>query len=280
MPGCCVPQCSNSAKNGCRMFSFPRDPKRRLLWTAKIKRDKWQPTNHTCICNAHFEECCFEQKRADGWKKLKPNAVPTLFPFKVAPRKRKPPRERALPVPRLNHKEVSDPADVPHAASDVVEMLPESPEAVSQETSTDNMEVNSPGVEALNVRIANSTDETPTVSETQRDHAQLKKQLADIERKYATLQEHHSITTNTIQNLRKQVHKLESKAENFERNIRFLNADQVCALSKNSTQGHTWSVETVKGELRRVPPDDVTLPPSSPTLRVPEGVRRPTFARI
>lgn len=153
-------------------------------------------------------------------------------------------------MPRLNHKEVSDLADVTHAASDVVEMLTESSEAVSQETSTDNMEVNSPGVEALNVRIANSTDETPTVSETQRDYAELKKQLADIERKYATLREHHSITTNTIQNLRKQVHKLESKAENFERNIRFLNADQVCALSKNSTQGHTWSVETVKQGLQ------------------------------
>ncbi|KAL3218926.1 hypothetical protein MRX96_031286 [Rhipicephalus microplus] len=31
---------------------------------------------------AHFEENNYEQHRADGWKKLKPNAVPTLFTFK------------------------------------------------------------------------------------------------------------------------------------------------------------------------------------------------------
>lgn len=31
---------------------------------------------------AHFEENSFEQNRADGWKKLKPNAVPTVFSFR------------------------------------------------------------------------------------------------------------------------------------------------------------------------------------------------------
>lgn len=32
MPGCCVPQCTNHSRNGYRMFRFPKDPKRRLLW--------------------------------------------------------------------------------------------------------------------------------------------------------------------------------------------------------------------------------------------------------
>lgn len=27
----------------------------------------------------HFEPTQFEQNRVDGWKKLKPNAVPTIF---------------------------------------------------------------------------------------------------------------------------------------------------------------------------------------------------------
>ncbi|KAH8018759.1 hypothetical protein HPB51_011510 [Rhipicephalus microplus] len=85
--------------------------------------------------------CSEEAKATEG----KSTACAQVKPQRVAPRKRKPPRKRALPVPRLNHKEVSDPADVPHAASDVVEMLSESSEAVSQETSTDNMEGNSPG---------------------------------------------------------------------------------------------------------------------------------------
>ncbi|KAL3210550.1 hypothetical protein MRX96_037024 [Rhipicephalus microplus] len=34
------------------------------------------------LFKAHFEENNYEQHRADGWKKLKPNAVPTLFTFK------------------------------------------------------------------------------------------------------------------------------------------------------------------------------------------------------
>ncbi|XP_075730573.1 uncharacterized protein LOC142772261 [Rhipicephalus microplus] len=82
MPGCCVPQCSNHSRNGWKLYRFPRDPKRRLLWTVKIKRDKWQPTDTSHVCSAHFEENNYEQHRADGWKKLKPNAAPTLFTFK------------------------------------------------------------------------------------------------------------------------------------------------------------------------------------------------------
>ncbi|XP_077523813.1 THAP domain-containing protein 11-like [Amblyomma americanum] len=82
MPGCCVPLCTNHSRNGWKMYHFPTEPKRRLLWIAKVKRDKWQPTKGSCVCNAHFEENNFEQNRADGWKKLKPNAVPTVFPFR------------------------------------------------------------------------------------------------------------------------------------------------------------------------------------------------------
>ncbi|XP_077485470.1 uncharacterized protein LOC144095680 [Amblyomma americanum] len=235
MPGCCVPQCNNRAKNGWRMFSFPRDQRRRLLWTVKVKRDKWQPTNYSCICSGtHFEESCFEQNRADGWKKLKPNAVPMVLPFRVAPRKRKPPRDRTQPVPTSVNEEVKNPS---------THMVP-------QDTSSVNLQVNRSDVESLNVGSPSSTDETPTASETQTDSAELKKQLVDMERKYATLQEHHTIAKNTIQNLEKQVQKHESKADNFAKNTRFLNADQISALSKNSTQGHTWSAETVKQGLQ------------------------------
>lgn len=33
----------------------------------------------------HFEDSQFEQSRADGWKKLKPNAIPCLFKNPVVP---------------------------------------------------------------------------------------------------------------------------------------------------------------------------------------------------
>ncbi|KAL3238543.1 hypothetical protein MRX96_048086 [Rhipicephalus microplus] len=101
-----------------------------------------------CCTNAFPIQSCPEEAKATEGKST---AYAQVKPQRVAPKKRKPPRERALPVPRLNHKEVSDPVDVPHTASDVVEMLPGSSEKVSQETSTDNREVNSQGVEALNL---------------------------------------------------------------------------------------------------------------------------------
>ncbi|XP_077529173.1 uncharacterized protein LOC144141491 [Haemaphysalis longicornis] len=115
MPECCVPQFSNSAKNVWRVFSFAIDQKRRLLWPVKIKRDKWQPTNHSCICSAHLKGSCLEQNRAEGWKKLKPNAMPTPFPIRVAPKQRKPPRDRTQPEPTSNNEEVDNPAEEPHA---------------------------------------------------------------------------------------------------------------------------------------------------------------------
>ncbi|KAH7931530.1 hypothetical protein HPB51_029820 [Rhipicephalus microplus] len=67
----------------------PAFPTPQLHWTAKDTR-------------AHFEENNYEQHRADGWKKLKPNAVPTLFTFKPLPKERKPPKERTVPAPSSN----------------------------------------------------------------------------------------------------------------------------------------------------------------------------------
>ncbi|XP_077553405.1 uncharacterized protein LOC144168259 [Haemaphysalis longicornis] len=109
MPGCCVPQCTNHSRNGWKLYRFPKDPKRRLLWTVKIKRYKWQATNTSYVCSAHFEENNYEQHRADGWKKLKPNAVPTLFTFKPLPKQRKPPKERTVPSPSSKETNKSPP---------------------------------------------------------------------------------------------------------------------------------------------------------------------------
>lgn len=50
MPCCVAIGCSNSDKKGYLMKHFPRDPIRKKLWMAKIKRDKWTPSQHSCIC--------------------------------------------------------------------------------------------------------------------------------------------------------------------------------------------------------------------------------------
>jgi hypothetical protein len=79
MVGCSAPNCSNSSRQGFRLFIFPLDPDRRSRWLINCRRDKWSPTAHSRLCEVHFEESQFEPNRTDGWRKLKPNAIPTIF---------------------------------------------------------------------------------------------------------------------------------------------------------------------------------------------------------
>lgn len=141
--------------------------------------------------------------------------ISAYITLKIGPKQRKPPGDRTQPEPTSNNEEVDNPAEKLHASSDSgnpprvnsQETPSVSQESVSQETSSENLQLNSPGVEALNVEIPNSTNKTLTASETQRDCAELKKQLADLERRYTVLQEHHTHAKNAIQNLKKKVRK-------------------------------------------------------------------------
>ncbi|KAK8766416.1 hypothetical protein V5799_006803 [Amblyomma americanum] len=87
MGGCCAVGCSNHSKNGVRLFQFPRDPERRRIWCLRISRAYWVPSARAELCEAHFEPSQFEQHRADGWKRLKLTAVPSLFPHNKMPLK-------------------------------------------------------------------------------------------------------------------------------------------------------------------------------------------------
>ncbi|KAH7932843.1 hypothetical protein HPB49_003350 [Dermacentor silvarum] len=68
-------------------------PKRRLL--VRPSSDRWKRKKTSM---AHFEDSSFEQKRQDGLKKLRPDAVPTVFALRAAPKHRKPPKKRSCPV--------------------------------------------------------------------------------------------------------------------------------------------------------------------------------------
>jgi len=50
MGGCTAVNCSSTRSKGFRLFRFPRDPKRRKTWLQNCRRDKWQPTNHSELC--------------------------------------------------------------------------------------------------------------------------------------------------------------------------------------------------------------------------------------
>nr|XP_039268683.1 THAP domain-containing protein 2-like [Styela clava] len=62
-----------------RMFRFPADPVRRKKWLINMRRRHFAPRKYSALCQVHFEITQFELRRADGKKKLKLNAVPTIF---------------------------------------------------------------------------------------------------------------------------------------------------------------------------------------------------------
>lgn len=54
MPSCAAVNCSNSAKKGFLMKAFPRDPLRRKEWMIHLKRDNWQPTDYSRLCEVNI----------------------------------------------------------------------------------------------------------------------------------------------------------------------------------------------------------------------------------
>ncbi|XP_025154727.1 uncharacterized protein LOC112588581 isoform X3 [Harpegnathos saltator] len=73
MPSCSVPGCCNRTTKGKKihMACFPSDPKRKVIWINNIGKVNWEATKHSYICE--------EKTRVDGKRKLKCNAVPTIF---------------------------------------------------------------------------------------------------------------------------------------------------------------------------------------------------------
>lgn len=91
MPGCAAIGCNNRSEKGFTMKCFPRNPKLRKIWTERVSRADWEPSNNSFLCHVHFE--------ADQWTitqggriKLKKNAVPSIFTVtstRKSPRKRR-----------------------------------------------------------------------------------------------------------------------------------------------------------------------------------------------
>ncbi|XP_028328017.1 THAP domain-containing protein 1 [Gouania willdenowi] len=86
MGGCSAPNCSNSTSIGKQLFRFPKDPARKKKWVVNCRRD-FEPTPHSRLCEDHFELSQFEEiaRSPAGGKKLKPNAIPTMFNFGEPP---------------------------------------------------------------------------------------------------------------------------------------------------------------------------------------------------
>ncbi|VDI16850.1 Hypothetical predicted protein [Mytilus galloprovincialis] len=78
---CCAYLCHSKAKEtarnaGISFFRFPKDKRKRSLWTKVINRADWEPNDSVRICSLHF---------VDEWKSDAPedvNYVPTIFNYK------------------------------------------------------------------------------------------------------------------------------------------------------------------------------------------------------
>ncbi|XP_044001531.1 uncharacterized protein LOC122847746 [Aphidius gifuensis] len=75
---CCAIGCGKKQSKGTTILkAFPRDPDRRQKWATAAGVSQIKPSLR--LCELHFDASQYEQHRQDGLKKLKPNAVPTLF---------------------------------------------------------------------------------------------------------------------------------------------------------------------------------------------------------
>ena len=94
MPGrCAVPGCCKTNRDSVALHRFPKDPVLRQQWTEQVQhpRAEWKPIKSTVLCSSHFTEDCFEpsfhlaaQFGIKTLRKLKPNAIPTIFTRKRA----------------------------------------------------------------------------------------------------------------------------------------------------------------------------------------------------
>lgn len=102
---CAVWGCSNTTKNGVSLFQFPKGAKLRNTWTAQVKKTRamWKgPTANSAVCSEHFSPECFDITSATAKKlgfkmkaRLKPDAIPTIFPRPSAPLPKEPRTSRA-----------------------------------------------------------------------------------------------------------------------------------------------------------------------------------------
>ncbi|XP_058788663.1 uncharacterized protein LOC131662771 [Phymastichus coffea] len=104
MPTCYAKGCKNSSAKGVKMSCFPKNSIRRELWTDICKKfgakTYMLPNDHSVLCEYHFTADMWEKPKVDGKKKLKPDAVPTIFGHSVFQVKKK---KRMVAPPQINY---------------------------------------------------------------------------------------------------------------------------------------------------------------------------------
>ena len=61
---CAATNCTNRSKSKVSTFKFPADPKIREEWLKNLKRESFQPTKHSRLCENHFTMESFDESYA------------------------------------------------------------------------------------------------------------------------------------------------------------------------------------------------------------------------
>ena len=95
MPRRCIAAgCNTKDSEGYSLHTFPRDKELRDKWIRAVKRQRsnWDgPSKYSLLCSKHFEPDCFKTEGSryrdevgiPAKKRLKPDAVPTIFPLSI-----------------------------------------------------------------------------------------------------------------------------------------------------------------------------------------------------
>lgn len=150
-----------------------------------------------------------------------------IFHVTAAPKERKAPKERAASeIPLSNCKADATALEASSSSCEVGTLSettdnsqPRSPPQEEPAEMSDSFQVSDAVAECPQpVQDADKREQAGAPSETQTASsysAELKKQLADITRKYTELQEHHATARNFVKGLKNQVQRLESEMRNF-----------------------------------------------------------------
>ncbi|XP_075752654.1 uncharacterized protein LOC142818143 [Rhipicephalus microplus] len=100
MPTCCAVGCSSSIAKGDKLFVVPRgknNEERRAVWLHRIGRKNFD-CHRGRLCEKHFTMDQYEPAilAQTGIKKLKPNAVSSIFAHRPLPKERKPPAKGGM----------------------------------------------------------------------------------------------------------------------------------------------------------------------------------------
>ncbi|XP_033725364.1 uncharacterized protein LOC117315325 [Pecten maximus] len=110
---CCVPGCKSDGSG----HTFPSDPNLKRLWRVAIRRvdektkGLWEPGKHSKVCSEHFLDSDYVQQTLLGERKrLKPNAVPSVFLF--SSRNTASPSAKARSERQKRREDIVTPSDV------------------------------------------------------------------------------------------------------------------------------------------------------------------------